>query len=385
MNPDRPGSAPSGHRGHPTLPWLRISLYFLASRFFIYVLASLSVWVVAQGPHDRSRAPLDLFRHWDADWYLGVAREGYPPTVHGLASTAFFPLYPLLMRLADLVCHDLRVAGYLISNACLLGSCLLLWKLAVRDTGRENVADRAVIFFLFNPVTLFYSTIYSESLFFLLMISVAYLATGRRWLAAGCCGYLAGLTRPVGVLLLSLLVVEFLGPYLARLRGRPDAPPRPDREVPAFLAGAALTVAGLGTYCLCLGHRFGQPFAFMQAEAGWYRQFAPPWVPFGHFYLAFYMVWFYAAVVIGLVVLASGFFVRLRPGYSAMCCVYFLMYLSTTRLEAIPRFLSVLFPFYLTLALVAVRYPRLEPFLLAGSVMLMTLSVVLFVNGYWYT
>jgi hypothetical protein len=32
-----------------------------------------------------------------------------------------------------------------------------------------------------------------------------------------------------------------------------------------------------------------------------------------------------------------------------------------------------------------VRWPRLKPFLLAGSVMLLTLSTILFVNGYWFT
>jgi Gpi18-like mannosyltransferase len=384
MNPDRPGASPVGSRGHPVVPWLRIASYFFASRVFLYVIANLSVWVIAKGTDDRSRAPLDLFKRWDADWYLGVARNGYAATAHG-ASTAFFPLYPLLMRFVGFLCHDLRVAGYLISNACLLGSCLMLWKLAARDTGRENVADRAVLFFLFNPVSLFYSSIYSESLFFLLMIGLAWFATERRWLAAGCCGCLASLTRPVGILLVSLLVFEFIAPYFARLRGKSNAPRWPDPQAPAFLASVVMTCAGLATYCLCLARSFGDPFAFMKAEAGWHRHFAMPWVPFWHSYLAFYDIWFYAAVVIGLVVLVLGFILRLRPGYLVMTCVYFLMYLSTTRLEAIPRFLSVLFPFYLVIGLVAVRYPRLEPLLLAGSVMLLTFSVILFVNGYWYT
>jgi hypothetical protein len=386
MNPDPPGASPSG-RGRLAVPWRRITLYVLASRVFIYVLANLSVYAVSKGPFARNRAPLDLnlFNHWDAAWYLGVAQEGYAATAHGMASTAFFPLYPLLVRAVGLLCHDFRVAGYLISNACLLGSCLVLWKLAARDTGRESVADRAVIFFLFNPVSFFYSTIYSESLFFLLMIGTAWFATERRWLAAGACGYLGALTRPVGVLLLSLLVIEFIAPHLARLRGKSNAPRVPNPEIPAFLTSLAMTLAGLGTYCLCLAHRFGHPFAFMSAQASWYRHFAMPWISFGNLYLAFYTVWFYAAVVIALVVLAVGFLLRLRLSYSVMCAVYFLFYLSTMRLESIPRFLSVLFPFYLTIALVATRYPRLEPFLIAGSTMLLTLSVILFVNGYWFT
>jgi Gpi18-like mannosyltransferase len=366
------------------LPWGRIAGYFLASRFFIYIIGLLSVHVIVQGDTTRSVKLLDLFKSWDANWYLDIGRDGY--LAHG-HSTAFFPLYPLLLHLGGFLFHDLRIAGYLVSNAFLLGSCLLLWKLIVRDYGREDVADRAIIFFLFCPVSFFFSTIYTESLFFLLMLALTYLATERRWIAAGCCGYLAALTRPVGLLLVVVLAAEFIRVYrqhrgqsaggnLSKLRG----------ETLAFLASLFLTGAGLATYGFYLWRTFGNPLDFMKAQAHWNRHLAFPWVPFERFYyLAFYDVWFYAAVVTALVLIIIGLAMRLRASYSALCIAYFLIYLSTSQLEAIPRFLSVLFPFYITISLVALRFPRLEPLLLAGSVMLLTLSTVLYVNGYWFT
>jgi len=383
-----PSILPSGGAGgrRPPLPWGRITGYFLASRVFIYVIGILSVHVIAKGEAARSMAPLDLFNNWDAHWYLDIARDGY--RAHDY-STAFFPLYPLLLHLAGFVFHDLRIAGYLVSNALLLGSCFLLWKLVARDEGREEVADRALIFFLFCPVSFFFSIVYTESLFFFLMLALACCATERRWLAAGCFGYLAALTRPVGVLLVVVLVAEFVVLFREHCRSAgKNAPTLPPlrRPTACFLGSLLLTVAGLGTYCFYLGRTFGNPLDFVKSQAHWNRYFALPWVPFERFiYLAFYDVWFYAAVAMGFILIVIGLAMRLRASYSTLCIAYFLVYLSTSQLEAIPRFLSVLFPFYITIAIVAVRWPRLEPLLLAGSVMLLTLSTVLFVNGYWFT
>ena len=39
---------------------------------------------------------LNYWAHWDGAWYAEIATEGYD--AHYPASTAFFPLYPLLIR-----------------------------------------------------------------------------------------------------------------------------------------------------------------------------------------------------------------------------------------------------------------------------------------------
>jgi hypothetical protein len=308
-------------------------------------------------------------------------------TKDGAFSSAFFPLYPLLMRPANFICHDLRLAGYLVSNACLFGGCLMLWKLVARDDRRADIADRAVLFFLFNPVAFFYSTIYSESLFFLLMVGTVYLATGRRWLAAGCCGFLASLTRPVGIVLILVLAIEFALPYLRRSSNDSTKPRWPAPDALPFLGGLCLAGLGLGLYIAYLANHLGDPLAFLHAEAHWRRGFAPPWTAWktAHEYGRFSAFWLREATTIGVYALMLGVAMKLRPTYSLLCLIYMTVYLCAGHLESIPRFLSVLFPFYITLARVAVRWPRLEPFLLAGSVMLLTLSTILFVNGYWFT
>jgi Gpi18-like mannosyltransferase len=355
-----------------------IACYFFASRFYLFVIGMMSVHIIVPGPNPHSMEPLDLFNNWDTLWYMGIARDGYQAHEN---STAFFPLYPILLHLAGFIDRDLRVDGYLISNALFFASCVLLWKLVARDYGAIKVADRAVLFLVFGPVSFFFSTIYTESLFLFLALGLAYSAAARRWLAAGCCGYLAALTRPVGILLGSLLAVEFATAWWQSRRSAGKPPPPY-----AFLTACALTLGGLATYCLYLQHIFHYPFQFIRAEAHWNRHLAFPWVPFERFrYLAFYDVWFDAAVVTAVVVLIFGFAFRLRPSHSILSVVLLLFYLCTTQLESIPRFLGVVFPFYITIGMGAVRWPKLEPLLLAGSVMLLTLSTILFVNGYWFT
>ena len=386
MNPDRPGASPGGD-GLAGVPWRRVALWVLASRIFIYGLAYLSVYCIPRISPDVSRHPLALFCHWDANWYLEVAHDGYPRTKDGILSSAFFPLYPLLMRLANVVCHDLRLAGYFVSNACLFGACLMLWKLVARDDRRADVADRAVLLFLFNPVAFFYSTIYSESLFFLLMVSVVYLATDRRWLAAGGCAFLASLTRPVGILLAVVMAIQFAWPYLRSFRKEAEKPPWPAPDALPFLLSLCLAGLGLGLYIVVLAHQLGDPLAFLHAEAHWRRALTTPWLSWnrGDEYGPFSAFWLRAAATLGVYMLALGVALKLQPVYSLLCLMYLAIYLCAGHLESVPRFLSVLFPFYITLARVAVRWPRLEPFLLAGSVMLLTLSTILFVNGYWFT
>jgi Gpi18-like mannosyltransferase len=386
MNPDRPGAS-SSDDALSAVPWRRIALYLLASRVFICGLAYLSVYCIPRMSNDVLRRPLDLFRHWDANWYLLIAKEGYVRTKDGAFSSAFFPLYPVLMRIVNFACHDLRLAGYLVSNACLYGACLMLWKLVARDDRRADTADRAVLFFLFNPVAFFYSTIYSESLFFLLMVSVVYFATDRRWLAAGCCGYFASLTRPVGVLLVVVLLFEFVLPYFRRAKSESERPPWPAADAFPFVVSLVLIGWGVGIYMLYLANHLGDPLAFLHAESHWRRTLTAPWITWNRAdeYGAFSAFWLRAGTTIGVYALVLGAAMKLRPAYSLLCLIYMTIYVSAGHLESLPRFLSVLFPFYISLARVAVRWPRLEPFLLAGSVMLLSLATILFADGYWFT
>jgi len=325
--------------------------------------------------------------HWDSGWYLSIPRIGYYVHSQGQCNVVFFPLYPLLMYWFGFLTSDLRTAGYLVSNGFLFASCLMLWKLVARDYGSRALADRAVLFLLLSPLTVFYSSIYTESLFLFLMLAVAYLADGRRWLAAGLCGFFGALARPPGILLVILIAVEY-GAQVMRTPGTGrTAQPFSWGEAGRALVGVALPVIGLGVYALYLHVKFGDSLAFAHAQAGWSQHLAPfwelPWaLPDDH---PFHVVWICVALVISLLFFALGIVFRLRPSHLVLTAVFIVLYASLSNPAAIPRFLSVLFPFYIIAAEICLRRPRWEPFLLATSAAHAAFSIVLFVDGYWFT
>ena len=381
-NPEGPGGGL--RRAFAGVPVGRIFFYFLTSRLLILLMSRLSLPVVKKGDFfpGGKRKMIDWLNCWDAGWYLKIAKRGYEYDPAQGSSVAFFPLYPWMMRIAGYVVHDLRVAGLLISNLFLFLSALLLWKLARQNDARGEVADWSVIFFLFGPLSFFYSSIYTESVCIFWMMAALYLAGERRWLAAGLCGYFAALSRSVGVLLAAPLAIEFLV-SLGRANSGGVAGPR---RWLSGLACIAMPGLGLATYCLFLWWKFGEPFAFLKTQAYWGHHFTWFWITFQNTpAVPFYRFWFFASVYLAVGLILLGMLQRIRLSFLVFEWVYLALVLSSAIMEGIPRYLSIVFPFYISLALASVRWPRLQAPLLAFSAALLALSTILFVNGYWFT
>lgn len=219
------------------------------------------------------------FARWDSVWYLAIAHGGYD---HEAARTAFFPLYPLVLRGVGVVIGSDLVAGVLVSLAAFAVALVLLYRLVEIDLGGE-VARVTVLLVAFCPMSYFFSAVYSEALFFALSLGCVLQARRGRWAAAGVFGALAAAARNSGVALIVPVVLLFLyGP-------RADREPRPwplaggrlrafvprYRPTPA-LAWALLIPAGLGAYVLVLALTTGHGLAPFHAQQVWFRHFAGP-------------------------------------------------------------------------------------------------------------
>src|SRR5205807_576721 len=105
----------------------------------------------------RRRAPRSRGRWrrcWDASAFLQQ-------------NVVFFPLYPLLMRWGGALLggHPL-LAGTVISLAAFAGAISLLYRLAALELGEEK-AWPVILLVSTYPYALFYSVVYTESLFLL--------------------------------------------------------------------------------------------------------------------------------------------------------------------------------------------------------------------------
>ncbi len=321
------------------------------------------------------------FARWDSVWYLAIARGGYD---HEAARTAFFPLYPLILRGLGVVIGSDLVAGVLVSLVAFGVALVLLYRLAELELGAE-VARVAVLLIAFSPMAYFFSAVYSESLFLALSLGCIWQARMGRWAAAGAFGALAAAERNTGVTLLAPMVLLFLyGPRADREPVLRVAGSRVRALVPRYrptpaLAWALLVPVGLGAYVLALALATGHGLAPFHAQQVWFRHFAGP---FGGVWEGAVAAWdglrqllhgppppiYFAQaggdplvvagqnlMLFGFLVLGAaaliGAFRRLPFAYGAYCLVALALPLSypvtPQPLMSLPRYEVVLFPLFM--------------------------------------
>jgi len=248
----------------------RLLLVTLAWVLWIWLIALLAArltpWLT--GPtkwsHDLSRRATPLAR-WDGGWYVSIAENGYgpPPRAFGEQTNhAFFPLYPLLMRLlARTTGMETSAAGNLISAASLLGAALLFaaW---VRPRWGEARVRPALLALLAFPTSFFFLSVYTESILLLLALLAVVSIDRDRPAVAAAAGYLSGLTRITGVVLAPYLALSSL--VKSRREGRSWA-----RALFASLVTGLPPFLGFLTFCTYFEVRFGDPFLFMKAQHNW--------------------------------------------------------------------------------------------------------------------
>jgi Gpi18-like mannosyltransferase len=99
---------------------------------------------------------LQSWNHWDSGWYQGIATRGYTT----VASTAFFPLYPVLLRGTMVVIPNAFLAGLLLANLADLATLVLFYQLVYEDFG-ERRARSAVWLLAIFPTAFFLLAAYN--------------------------------------------------------------------------------------------------------------------------------------------------------------------------------------------------------------------------------
>ena len=197
---------------------------------------------------------------WDSVWFLDIAQSGYG----GGDRAAFFPLYPLLVKGGGILCGSALIAGIVLSCAAFVVGLALLHRLAVLEVGAEG-ARWAVVSLALFPGSLWFSAVYSESLFLMVSVGAVLAARLDRWALAALLAALGAATRSAGLLLLVPLALLWLDAW------------RAGRARPRDAAWLAVVPSGLLAFCGFLaldGEGFGGPFS---AQDTWHRSLAGPW------------------------------------------------------------------------------------------------------------
>ncbi|MFJ9693343.1 hypothetical protein [Kitasatospora sp. NPDC101183] len=217
--------------------------------------------------------PWDVLGTWDGPWYQRIAENGYDPQLiplHGFPlatyyenSSAFFPLYPWLMRLVGAVTGlGPYGSGIAVSVVASFVAAAGIFAVAERLGGYRAGVIAAVIWGLF-PGSGVEWAVYSDSLFVALSAWACYCVMTRSWLTAGVLTLVAGLNRPTAAALIAAVSISAL---VALIR-RTDGVARP-------LTAMLITPWGLIGYIAWVGWRMGDWGGYFKLQRGaWNRYF----------------------------------------------------------------------------------------------------------------
>ncbi|CAL4892171.1 unnamed protein product [Urochloa decumbens] len=182
---------------------------------------------------------------WDGVHFARPAECGYeyeqsfaflpllPASIALLARSLFAPLVPVLGYRAVLV-----LSGYVLNNVAFVAAAAYFYRLSVLILKDRKAAYRASVLFCFNPASVFYSSLYSESLYALFSLGgLFYLFSGANTVAAIMLA-LSGSARSNGALNAGYFCFQaLLQAYDAAVRKK-----RPLFAIQALVAAALRTI-----------------------------------------------------------------------------------------------------------------------------------------------
>lgn len=376
----------------------KIFFLFLAWRVFLFIpILAANQFILYRQGYDYtsvnyflgasqnliSNFLLSPWANFDGVYYLLIAQNGYT------INAGFFPLLPIAINLISSIFGNklpfseiqFFSAFFLVSLFFLL-SLIMFYRLVSLDC-KSNIAIWSVIFVLVFPTSFFFAAIYSESLFFLLLILSFYFARKRNWLFASVFAMLLTATRPIGIAIFPALLFEFYTSEKTFIKTK---------------ALSLLTIPlGLIGYSIYNLIRWGNAFYFIQAQGNFQNNrevgqiILFPQTIFR--YLKIFLTvspkqyeWFvalfeFSAFIFASVMLYVAWKNKVRLSYLIFAIIAFLIPASTGTFSGFPRYILLLFPIFICLALVKNKLIKIS-YAVIGSILLFIL-LMLFSKGYF--
>jgi hypothetical protein len=431
------------HEPHP-LAWRPIVVeafwMWLASRVAMVAFTFAAALILRPNAiaHGLRYIPLRTilyeWKQWDGYWYTEIARQGY----WEWKATAFFPLYPTLIRAASFVAgkHWLEMA-MIISNLAALGAFAGIGLLAAQEQGSRRASARAIRVFAAYPLAFFLAAPYTEGIFVAFAAFALLFARRGMWRWAALTALLAGLTRPTSVTLVLPLVWEFgrqhgwwdaVANVWHRTRKQGASALAETRSALAARAGEtwsavrerrwgdildwreglsfALLIGAVpfafGLFMAYLWYRFHHPLLFLHVQQYfWNRYNVPLWrtIPLAiHQYFSLTFLSFYQMrdlVDYGPIVLFTliTLIMMRRQPFSFTLYVAGLLYLAVATpvlvsrdpdlFQSAGRFLLTAIPVFLILGQWTRGRPALDLLLVGGGFLLQAVLAAYFLSGGW--
>lgn len=318
--------------------------------------------------------------NFDGEHFMALAQFGYQEYTQ-----AFFPLYPWIISLSNNIPGDrlviLAKTGLLLSSVSFLAALAFFYKLLRIDyTSRFSLG---VIFLLLAfPTSFYFDALYSESLFLMLICAAFYFFRTKHYFWASMLGFLACTTRVFGVLIfISFLIDLFV------------------YKIPFKKSFWIILIPlGLVSYMAYLYYSVGDPLAFYNLQLIVGEQHERGVVLFPQIIYRYVKILFNSdltpllttvilELIAGILFFALpivGYFKKIRLSYLFFAFFGYLLPTIQGSFSSLPRYVLVLFPSFIVLALMLKPLPKSIKILLGIlSVFLLLIETAFFIRGYW--
>ncbi len=294
----------------------------------------------------------DVLTSWDGKWYFALIRDSYPSRIPPnvtwddyQARTAFFPVYPDLVRIFDRILPGGDVFAGILLNFIFGAIAVYLVGRLAKELFDEQVAYRAMLLMALFPGSFVLSFTYSEATLLVLAAGCLLCLHRHHWLAAGVLASIGAATRPNGIALIAACGVAALIAI------------KQDREWRS-LSAVLLAPIGFVWFHLFLYDRTGEDLA-------WFRTQGEAWdegTSFGLTAIRNTVEAFTRPlssptdIITGvsfltmLALLYAGYRKRLPWPIVTYCAVVLILMLAPSTVTARPRFLYTAFPLLISAA-----------------------------------
>lgn len=349
----------------------------LASLLFIIIIVVVGIYANKSiydytlnpaSPHTGfgSTGFLETFQRYDVNKYDIIASHGYSTDI---INTAFFPLYPLIVKGASVVTRiPISYMLFVTSWIFMILSAIVLffWVRFELKQRKSNLSPWIILGIMAIFPTSFYLVIgYNESLFLFLTLSAIFAYRKQNYWLAAVFAALGTATRVQGC----AIVVFFIADYVLSKDWK-----KWKKLIPVIIAPV-----GILAYMLYLWRTFGNPFQFIVAQAGWGRltgnivknlvtSFTPTYL------------WFIPILVLGL----WAVYRYLGKSWFMYSLVFILLPISSGRLDSLNRYMIAMPVMFLALGLyLETKSPSIKAVYVITSAFLLCWNILLFMNGYW--
>ena len=362
--------------------WLdkKVIATILITKILILFFAVQSYQIATNQPITESYKYLGIWKNWDAIHYLDIAQLGYSNFGDNKFLIVFFPLFPALIALFNLLIDDYLVSGFVVAGIASVFVGLLFNHLVRLDFSKQT-AHYSVFFLFIFPTSYFLHIPYTESVFLALCLGCFLAARKGFWITVGVLGFFACMTRINGLILFPALLFEIWNEYT--LTGKLNR---------RWISLGFIPVGFL--LYLCLNYYIsGNPTVFLTYQKEhWSKYLRFPIYGLWETYKSLFVVEPAVSlmrgfqellfVIIGLAAIVLGW-KYLRNSYKVWMILNWLLFVSTSYILSVPRYTLILFPLFILISLAAEKSEIFKQIFTVWSILYLSLFIIQFVRVWW--